>query len=204
MTGSLDSWEQWLLKQAEPHLRRGRPDDWDHTLRALRYGRALLQGEEGDPEIVITTLALHDLGWSRVDYADFVQAPPEKKKETRSLKEHMTQGALLAREILEPTLFPEDRREQVLRIIACHDEPETVLAMAEPEALLVMEADRLDRFGPESLARYRKMFGENYLREGRSFLLEGAKLWFRTPTARRILQEMLGQAEKSGAGSAGN
>ena len=85
-----------------------------------------------------------------------------------------------------------------MKIIACHDEPEVVLAFPEPEALLVMEADRLDRFGTESLGRYRKMFGENYLREGRSFLLEGAKLWFRTPTARRLLQEMLGQAENPG------
>jgi uncharacterized protein len=159
----------------------------------------LLKEENADPEIVITTLALHDMGWSRVDYADFVAAPPEKKKETRSLKEHMAQGALLAREILAATPFPADRREQVIRIIACHDDPEAVLALAEPEALLVMEADRLDRFGPESLARYRKMFGENYLREGRSFLLEGSKIWFRTPTAKRLLQEMLAQVGKSSA-----
>lgn len=200
MMDSLDSWEQWLLEQAEPHLRRGRPDDWDHTLRALRYGRALLREEKGDPEIVVTTLALHDLGWSRVDYTDFVQAPPEKKKETRSLKEHMAQGALLARDILDQRPFPPDRKERVLKIIACHDDPEAVLALAEPEALLVMEADRLDRFGPESLARYRKMFGEDYLREGRSFLLEGAKIWFRTPTAKRMLQEMLDQAGKLNAG----
>ena len=196
---TLASWEQWLLGQAEPHLRQGRPDDWAHTLRAIRYGRVLLKEENADPEIVITTLALHDMGWSRVDYADFVAAPPEKKKETRSLKEHMAQGALLAREILAATPFPADRREQVIRIIACHDDPEAVLALAEPEALLVMEADRLDRFGPESLARYRKMFGENYLREGRSFLLEGSKIWFRTPTAKRLLQEMLAQVGKSSA-----
>lgn len=201
MSASLDTWEKWLLKQAEPHLRRGRPDDWDHTLRALRYGRALLGEEKGDPEIVVTTLALHDMGWSRVDYTDFVQAPPEKKKETRSLKEHMVQGALLARAILDQRPFPTDRKERVLKIIACHDDPEAVLALAEPEALLVMEADRLDRFGPESLARYRKMFGENYLKEGRSFLLEGAKIWFRTPTAKCMLQDMLDQAGKSGAGS---
>jgi HD superfamily phosphodiesterase len=191
MKDSLGSWEHWLLEQAEPHLRKGRPDDWAHTLRAIRYGRALLQEEKGDPEIVITTLVLHDIGWSRVDYSDFIQAPPEKKKETRSLKEHMAAGARLAREILDPTPFPADRKERVLRIIACHDDPEAVLALAEPEAVLVMEADRLDRFGKESLERYRKMFGENYLREGRSFLLEGAKIWFRTPTARRWVQEML-------------
>lgn len=194
MMDSLDSWEQWLLKQARPHLRQGRPDDWAHTLRALDFGKALLLEESADPEIVITALALHDVGWSRVDYADFVQAPPEKKKETRSLKEHMTQGARLAREMLEPTPFPPDKRERVLRIIACHDDPEAVLAFKEPEAVLVMEADRLDRFGPESLGRYRKMFGEKYLQEGRSFLLEGAKIWFHTPTARRMVREMLAQS----------
>ena len=52
-----------------------------------------------------------------------------------------------------------------------------------------MEADRLDRFGEESLKRYRKMFGEDYLREGRRFLLEGSKTWFRTSTAQRLVQE---------------
>ncbi|HSO71610.1 MAG TPA: metal-dependent phosphohydrolase, partial [Thermodesulfobacteriota bacterium] len=60
-------------------------------------------------------------------------------------------------------------------------------------AVLVMEADRLDRFGEESLKRYRKMFGEDYLREGRRFLLEGSKTWFRTSTAKRLVQEFLAE-----------
>lgn len=199
--GSLDPWEKWLLEQTEPHLRQGRPDDWAHTLRAIQFGRALLKEEKGDPEIVSTTLVLHDIGWSRVDFTDFVQAPPEKKKETRSLKEHMIQGARLARDILDPTPFPPAGKEHVLRIIACHDEPEAVWALDEPEAVLVMEADRLDRFGPESLGRYRKMFGEHYLQKGRSFLLEGAKTWFRTPTARRLLEELLAGGGKSASAS---
>lgn len=194
MTLALVSWEKWLLEQAEPHLRKGRPDDWAHTLRAIHFGKTLLQEEPGDPETVLTALALHDMGWSRVDYSDFIQAPPEKKKETRSLQEHMREGARLAREILDPTPFPLDKKAQVLKIIACHDDPEAIRSLGGPEAVLVMEADRLDRFGVESLSRYRKMFGEHYLREGRSFLLEGAKLWFRTPTARRMVQEMLARA----------
>jgi len=191
--GPLAVWERRLKEKARPYLLRGRPDDWDHTLRAIGYGKTLLTEEKGDPEVVLTALVLHDIGWSRVSFDDFVQAPPEKKKETRSLKEHMVQGAVLAREILDPLDFPKDKKELVLKIIAVHDLPEVIQSLPEPEAVLVMEADRLDRFGEESLKRYRKMFGENYLKEGRRFLLEGSKTWFRTPTGKRMVQEILGQ-----------
>ncbi len=191
--GPLSAWESRLKEQARPYLQRGRPDDWDHTLRAIENGKALLKEEKGDPEVVLTALVLHDIGWSQVSFDDFVQAPPEKKKETRSLKEHMVQGAVLAREILEPFDFPKDKKELVLKIIAVHDLPDVIETFPEPEAVLVMEADRLDRFGEESLKRYRKLFGENYLKEGRRFLLEGSKTWFRTPTGKRMVQEILGQ-----------
>ena len=191
--GSLARWESRLKEKARPYLQKGRPDDWDHTLRAIEYGKAVLKEEKGDPEVVVTALVLHDIGWSRVSFDDFVQAPPEKKKETRSLKEHMVQGALLAREILKPFDFPKDKKELILKIIAVHDLPEVIQNLPEPEAVLVMEADRLDRFGEESLKRYRKMFGESYLKEGRRFLLEGSKTWFRTPTGKRMVQEILGQ-----------
>jgi HD superfamily phosphodiesterase len=189
--GPLAAWESCLKEKARPYLLQGRPDDWDHTLRAIEFGKALLREEKGDPEVVITALVLHDIGWSRVPFDDFVQAPPEKKKETLSLKEHMVQSAVLAREILGPLDFPKDKKDLVLKIIAVHDLPEVIQDLPEPEAVLVMEADRLDRFGEKSLNRYRKMFGENYLREGRRFLLEGSKTWFRTSTAKRLVQEFL-------------
>jgi HD superfamily phosphodiesterase len=192
-TRPLAVWEGRLKEKARPYLQKGRPDDWEHTLRAVEYGKVLLREEKGDPEVVLSALVLHDVGWSRVDFNDFVKASPEKKKETRSLKEHMVQGALLAREILEGVDFPKGKKELVLKIIAVHDLPEVIHSLPEPEAVLVMEADRLDRFGEESLKRYRKMFGEDYLREGRRFLLEGSKTWFRTPTARRLVQGFLAE-----------
>jgi HD superfamily phosphodiesterase len=199
-TGPLAAWEGRLKEKARPYLQKGRPDDWEHTLRAVEYGKVLLREEEGDPEVVLSALVLHDVGWSRVDFNDFVKAPPEKKKETRSLKEHMVQGAVLAREILEGVDFPKGKKELVLKIIAVHDLPEVIHSLPEPEAVLVMEADRLDRYGVESLGRYRKMFGEKYLEEGRSFLVEGSKSWFRTPTARRMVKEMLARDERPAAG----
>ena len=155
-TGPLAVWENRLKEKARPYLQKGRPDDWYDTLRAVEYGKVLLREEKGDPEVVLSALVLHDIGWSRVDFDDFVKAPPEKKKETRSLKEHMVQGAVLARVILEGVDFPKDKKELVLKIIAVHDLPEVILSLPEPEAVLVMEADRLDRFGerePETLPK---------------------------------------------------
>ena len=78
--GALARWEDRLKEKARPHLLQGETDDWDHTLRAIEYGKALLKEEKGDPEVVIAALVLHDIGWSRVSFDDFVQAPPEKKK----------------------------------------------------------------------------------------------------------------------------
>jgi uncharacterized protein len=105
----------------------------------------------------------------------------------------MVQSAVLAREILEPFDFPKDKKELVIKIIAVPDLPDIIENFPEPEATLVMEADRMDRFGEESLKRYRKMFGLEFLQEGRRYLLEGAKIWFQTSTGKRMVQDILGQ-----------
>ncbi len=72
--------EKQLLQAAEPYLQSGRKGDREHTLRAVDYGKYLLASEPGDPGIVLPCLYLHDIGWSRVDYQDFIKATPAKKK----------------------------------------------------------------------------------------------------------------------------
>jgi len=72
--------EKQLLLSAEPYLQSGRKGDREHTLRAVDYGKYLLEREPGDPAIVLPCLYLHDIGWSRVDYQDFLNATPAKKK----------------------------------------------------------------------------------------------------------------------------
>ena len=193
MRSSLSEWETQLKEKARPYLLQGRQDDWGHTLRALEYGKALLEEEGGDPEIVITSLILHDIGWSQVSKEDFFQAPIFEKKDTPSAREHMEQGALLARQILEELGFPAEKMEKVLTIIAHHDQREVIQSLELLEATLVFEADRLDRFGPESQRRYEKMFGPDFLQEGRRYLLEGAKVWFQTSAGKRMVPEILGQ-----------
>ncbi|MFO7667665.1 MAG: HD domain-containing protein [Desulfobacterales bacterium] len=184
--------EKQLLQAAEPHLLSGRKGDMEHTLRAVDYGRYLLEREPGDPAIVLPCLYLHDIGWSRVDYQDFVDATPAEKKHCVSLQQHMQEGAKLAAGILEKLACDAAKLERIVAIIAVHDEPEAVIAMQDFNALLVMEADRLDRYGPESVRRYQAMFGDAYAawQEAKVVRLEGLDAWFRTETAKTLSRKL--------------
>ncbi len=93
--------ENQLRQIVKPYLERGRPGDYEHTLRTIEYGRKLLQHEEGEEDIVIPALYLHDIGWSQVNFDDFVNAPLNQKRGTVSVDLHMKHGATVAKTILE-------------------------------------------------------------------------------------------------------
>jgi len=158
--------ENLLKERARPLLMRGRGGDWEHTLRAVEYGRYLLRHEEGEEEIIIPALYAHDIGWSSVSFDDFREASPGRKSKAVSLSLHMKYGAVLAREILEDLGFHPQKTHTIVSIIAIHDEPDKVFAMKDPSATLIVEADRMDRYGPESISRFTAMDGEDYLRGG--------------------------------------
>jgi uncharacterized protein len=180
--------EDQLKEAARKILIHARGGDWEHTLRAVDYGKYLLKHEEGDPEIVIPALYLHDIGWSRVDFSDFKQASPAIKEGAASVRLHMEYGAELAVEILSQLEYNPSIRNSIVTIIAVHDDMDTIFAMNDPSATLVVEADRLDRYGLESLKRYKALFGMGYLtgsqlEEAKKSRQNGLKDWFRTPTA---------------------
>ena len=187
--------EKRIRESVKPLLERSRDGDWDHTLRAVEYARYLLKHEDGDEEIVIPALYLHDIGWSRVNFDDFSTASPEKKRKAESLVLHMRYGAELAGEILGHMGWESERTHTIVSIIEIHDEPDKVFAMENPSANLVVEADRLDRYGPHSLERFRSMFGDSYLKgdqwlEASAYLREGFTLWFTTRTGRALAEKM--------------
>jgi len=185
----MDAKTENLLKEAVRRvLLQARNGDWEHTLRAVNYGKYLLEYEEGDPEIVIPALYLHDIGWSGVDFSDFKQAAPAHKNEAASVKLHMQYGAKMAADILSQIQYNRSIRNTIVTIVAAHDDQDAIFAMNNPSANLVMEADRLDRYGLESLKRYKSMFGKvyltgNQLEEAKESRKKGLKRWFRTPTA---------------------
>jgi hypothetical protein len=180
--------EDQLKEAAQKILIHARGGDWGHTLRAVDYGKYLLEHEEGDPEIVIPALYLHDIGWSRVDFSDFKQAALPDKGGAASVRLHMHYGAELAAQILSQLEYNPSIRNKIVTIIAAHDDTDAIFAMNNPSATLVLEADRLDRYGLESLKRYKALFGMGYLtgnqlEEAKKTRQDGLKDWFRTPTA---------------------
>ena len=108
---------------------------------------------------------------------------------------HMKHGAVLAREILDDLGCDSQMAHTIVSIIAIHDEPDKIFAMGNPSAVLIVEADRLDRYGPESINRFRTMFGENYLagdqwKNAAANLREGLELWFRTKTGKALAEKL--------------
>ena len=184
--------ENQLRQMVKPYLNRGRPGDYEHTLRTIRYARQLLQHEEGDSDIVIPTLYLHDIGWSQINYEDFISAPLVSQKENAiSVDQHMKLGAALAKPILERLGFDLQMTRAIVSIIAIHDRPEKIFAMKNPSATIVFEADYLDKYGPDSLLRFDAMFAtmpmtESHKKDAIAHLREGLKQWFRTPTAKSM------------------
>lgn len=188
--------ESQLRQMVKPYLNRGRPGDYEHTLRTIRYARKLLQHEEGDSDIVIPTLYLHDIGWSQINYDDFISAPLVSQKENAiSLDQHMELGVALAKLILGKLGYNEQMTRAIVSIIAIHDRPEKIYAMKNPSATIVFEADYLDKYGPDSLVRFDAMFAtvpmtESHKKDAIAHLREGLKHWFRTRTGKSMAMNL--------------
>lgn len=190
-----------LKKRVKPYLDNGRSGDYEHTLRAVGYGKELLRHEKGEEGIVIPTLYLHDIGWGKVDFQDFINIPsPSRKKDAASVELHMKRGAKLAKRILEEVDYDAEATQTIVSIIAVHDRPEKIFAMKNPSATLVLESDYLDKFGAQSLFRFDTMFkskpiSDKAKKDAAAFLREGLQTWFKTRTAKRMALEL---AKESG------
>ena len=199
--GMDEGFEHELKRIVKPYLDRGRPGDYEHTLRAVAYGKELLHHEDGDEGIVIPALYLHDIGWGEVDFEDFIYLPlPSQRRYVASVDLHMRHGAARAKQILDKLGYPMEETQTVVSIIAVHDRPEKIFAMENPSAIIVFEADYLDKFGLKSLHRFEIMFKDNpgtevTKKDGAAHLRKGMKVWFKTGTARRLALQL---AKESG------
>ena len=184
--------EQKIKEKALFYLKRGRPSDDEHTLRAVEYGKILLAKEGGNPLVVIPALYLHDVGWSRVDFSDFISFSVPEKKDAKSVLLHMKYGAELSREILESINYDQTLINKIVSIIAIHDNPGKILAMQDIDATIVFEADFLDKFGPGGKSRVSKMFGSKVQSEVMRYLHDYKSILFITRTAKELLARIEG------------
>jgi len=193
ITGNAISFDQerQLWAAALKYLERGRPGDVEHTRRVVAYGKTLLDREPGNPRVVVPALIIHDTGWSKVDFSDFVDAPAVDKKDTASVRLHMDHGAGIARKILEAVGWDPAITEQIVDIVAVHDAPEKIRASHNPDAALVFEADWLDKYGKASEKRYSEIFSDkNKIEELNRYLERNKFVFFRSKAAKRLLAEI--------------
>ena len=91
----------------------------NHTYRVLDYAEEISDIEKGDPDIVISSAILHDIGI------------PNCKKKYKSIEGQLQEieGPPVAREILESLNINEEIIKEVCEIVGCHHSPGEIETM---------------------------------------------------------------------------
>lgn len=91
----------------------------NHTYRVLAYAEEISDIEKGDPDIVISSAILHDIGI------------PNCKKKYKSIEGQLQEieGPPVAREILESLGIDEEIIKEVCEIVGCHHSPGEIETM---------------------------------------------------------------------------
>jgi HD superfamily phosphodiesterase len=168
-----------IYEKAKPFLntRANEP----HTKISYRYSLRLLGAEGGDPEIVIPSILLHDIGWKMIPEKEHLKMFGPKA-EKRLLKIHEKEGARMAARILRELGYPEGKARAIVSIIKGHDTSTRPRSLNEK---IVKDSDRLWRFSKQGFLingmRF-KVFPQKHL----SYLQKKIEEWFFTETAKKI------------------
>ncbi len=124
-------------------------NDPGHHAITLEYAQKLVDLENGDEDIVIPAIILHDVGWSQVR-PDFWQpvfkGKVEREQAWAVVTQHQNESVRLAADILHQVGYPEPQTKEILQIILQHDTRQGFISKNEG---LVRDADKLYRFSRE-------------------------------------------------------
>lgn len=165
-------------------------DDDGHARITLDYAQQLLALEDGDEDIVIPAIILHDIGWSRVLDRDNLFDPAlTDRGEYHLRRRHQDEGVKLAVEILKEAGYPADLHDEILEIISEHDTRPGFISKNEG---LVRDADKLWRFSAVGFAADVRRFGiaRAYQADQLAGELERSDYIY-SDTARRLAREEL-------------
>lgn len=121
-------------------------NDAGHHAITLEYAQKLVELENGDEDIVIPAIILHDLGWSQVrpDYWQPVfKGKVEREQAWAVVTQHQNESVRLAADLLHNVDYPADKTKEILQIILQHD---TRMGFISKNEGLVRDADKLYRF----------------------------------------------------------
>ena len=131
-------------------------NDDGHARITLKYAKELVELEDGNEDIVIPAIILHDIGYSQIlrerRMLIFDRDATNEEREAVRYK-HQAQSVKLGEKILKELNYPDDMIPEILEIISKHD---TRKGFISKEEGLVRDADKLWRYSLESFKVNRK------------------------------------------------
>lgn len=130
-------------------------DDSGHAVISLKYAQELVAVENGNEDVVIPAIMLHDIGWSLLIKGRrmlvFARSAHEEDKLEVQL-EHQKESVKRAEDILRKVNYPDEATREILEIISQHDTRKVFISKNEG---LVRDADKLWRTSLEGFAAAR-------------------------------------------------
>jgi hypothetical protein len=142
---------------ALPYLRTR--DNDAHTLVSYGIARALLEMvPEGDPDVVLPAIILHDTGWSTVpEVVAFNAISPDRDGSLHHIVvQHEKEGARIAREVLSALGHSPAAIDEIVEIIDGHDTRLTAISLNDS---LVKDSDKVWRVSPHGIDIAMPRFG---------------------------------------------
>ncbi len=143
----MDAQYQPIWERAKPYLKTRSNDT--HTEYCYYFAEQLCEAHpEADREIVLLAIILHDVGWSTVPEDKQLQSFGPHMIYPDLRRQHETEGAKIAGEILLSLDYSADMISKITDIIDGHDTRKESLSI---EDSLVRDADKLWRYTPFGL-----------------------------------------------------
>lgn len=180
-----------LWELALPYLQTR--NNQEHTKGSYEFAKILVAEENGDEDIVLPAIILHDVGWSKIpeDLQLTAFGPGEFDEELRRV--HEIEGAKLAREILARVGYSEAKSQEITSIIEGHDSRIQSLSLNDQ---LVKDADKLFRFSPRGFVVDYERFNLKP-RHWYERLCQLVEEWLFTATAKELAVKQLNQIKLS-------
>lgn len=158
-----------------------------HTKISLDIACKLLELEDGDQDIVIPAIILHDVGWKMVTKSLQLKAYGPVIESPELNRVHEVEGAKIAKDILEKIHYDENKIEEIISIIDGHDSREEPLSLNDK---IVKDADKLWRYSRQCTRIDAERFKLSY-RQELNQLGSNLDRWFFTDSAKQIAKEEL-------------
>lgn len=152
----------------------------------------MITPEDGEEDIVIPAIILHDVGWHKVpvNLQLMVFGPKATKPELNRM--HEVEGVKITKKILEKINYDKNKTAQIIKIIEGHDSRKKAISVND---MIVKDADKLWRYSKSGFYIDIERFDETF-DEGLNRLRKNISNWFFTNTAGEMAAEMIKKREK--------